>query len=251
MLVRASRLKKGLSRRAFFAAVHESVRIRYLYRRIRYLGLTERLLTWAKGDARLRLPIGIQIDVEPNDVFIDCGANVGDITSAFARTGGIVYAFEPHPTCFSILRRRFSMMPNVHLFNQGTMDRVCKLVLRTPNPPDVYDILDQTIGASFVRTDNFGMRACNRFTESEAGCIDLDAFIRQLGRRVRVLKLDIEGAEIAVLNRLLDTGTISLVDLVVVETHERWSPHFLAGTNALRERINAQGSAAKIRLDWH
>jgi hypothetical protein len=84
---------------------------------------------------------------------------------------------------------------------------------------------------------------------STAECIDLDAFIRRLGRRVRVLKLDIEGSEIAVLNRLLDTGTINLVDLVVAETHE-WNPNLLAATNALRERIDAEGLAAKVRLDW-
>jgi hypothetical protein len=66
---------------------------------------------------------------------------------------------------------------------------------------------------------------------------------------VRVLKLDIEGPENAVLNRLLDTGTIILVDLVVAETHE-WNPTLLAATNALRERIDGEGLAAKVRLDW-
>src|SRR5271155_621206 len=121
-----------------------------IYRRIRYLGLTERLWTWAKGDTRLRLSAGVEIDVKADDVFIDCGANVGDVTSLFARTGGVVYAFEPHPICFSILRRRFSMMPNVHLFNQGAMDRACNLVLRTPDAHDQYDSLDTTVGASFI-----------------------------------------------------------------------------------------------------
>jgi FkbM family methyltransferase len=215
------------------------------YRRLRYLGLTECIWTWAKRNARLHLPIGIEIVVKFDDVFIDCGANVGDVTSAFARTGGVVYAFEPHPMCYSILRRRFSMMSNVHVFNQGVLDRTCNLVLRTPVPHDQCDRLDATVSASVIPA----MHKRKIMESSTAECIDLDAFIRRLGRRVRVLKLDIEGSEIAVLNRLLDTGTINLVDLVVAETHE-WNPNLLAATNALRERIDAEGLAAKVRLDW-
>jgi len=218
------------------------------HRRIRHLGLTERVWTWLKADARLCLPIGIEIDVKPDDVFIDCGANVGDITSLFARAGGTVYAFEPHPTCFSILRRRFSMMPNVHLFNQGVMDRACTLTLNTPKAYAQYDSLDTTVAASFIPD---AMPTDTLITESAAECIDLDGFIRTLGRRVRLLKLDIEGSEVVVLNRLLDTGTINLVDLVITETHERLSPNISAATSDLRERIDAEGLAAKIRLDWY
>ena len=88
-------------------------------------------------------------------------------------------------------------------------------------------------------------------SETVVECIDLDAFIRGLERRVRILKLDIEGSEIAVLNRLMDTGAIHLVDVVVVETHERLSPDLQISTDALRKRIAAEGLETKIRLDWY
>jgi FkbM family methyltransferase len=88
------------------------------------------------------------------------------------------------------------------------------------------------------------------FTETQVECVDLDAFIRHLKKRVRLLKLDIEGSEIAVLNRLLDSGTIDLIDLVVAETHDKWIPSLFEGTDTLRHRIEAAGLSDKIRLDW-
>jgi FkbM family methyltransferase len=228
--------------------MHRGPFYKAMYRNIRYLGLVEYFWTWAKHDTCLKLPNGIEIDVKPDDILIDCGANVGSITSRFARTGAVVYAFEPHPKCWAMLKRRFSAMSNVFIFNAGVMDRQCKLILRTPNAYQKWDALETTVAASFIP----GAMHENDYsvTEIEVECIDLDLFIRNLNKRVRILKLDIEGSEIVVLNRLLDTGTIEVIDLVVVETHERQIPDLLIATNALRGRINAAGLPTKIRLDW-
>ena len=87
--------------------------------------------------------------------------------------------------------------------------------------------------------------------ETEIECISLSDFIQSLHRQVRLLKLDIEGSEIPVLNQLLDIGSINFVDLTVVETHERQMPHLLDVTAALRDRIKKEGLEKKIRLDWY
>ena len=86
--------------------------------------------------------------------------------------------------------------------------------------------------------------------ETEVECIDLASFIRELGRPVTLLKMDIEGAEVSVLNRMIDTGAIDEVQLAIVETHERFSEELAAATNALRERLSAAGMDRKVRLDW-
>jgi hypothetical protein len=62
--------------------------------------------------------------------------------------------------------------------------------------------------------------------------------------------MDIEGAEIAVLNHLIDTGAIDRVRLAVVETHERFSPELAQATETLRERLRVNRLDGKIRLDW-
>jgi FkbM family methyltransferase len=190
-----------------------------------------------------------EIDVSPGDIIIDCGANIGDVTSLFARAGATVYAFEPNPLCFTILSKRFRALPMVRCFNQGVIDRHCTLTLTTPSAHQQWDAIETTIVSSFIP----GAMHPEKYTvqEVEIECIDIDEFIRSLGRRVRLLKLDVEGAEILIINRLIDAGTIELVDLVAAETHERHIPSLIASTAALRLRIQNAGLGSKIRLDWN
>ena len=51
--------------------------------------------------------------------------------------------------------------------------------------------------------------------------VDLVASIEARSKRVALLKLDIEGSEVPVLERLLDTRVIDKIDFVFAETHER------------------------------
>ena len=78
--------------------------------------------------------LDLELMVKSGDVIIDCGANIGSVTSLFARSGAIVYAFEPNPLSFTILSRRFRAMPTVHCFNQGVFDRQCRLHPRHSKP---------------------------------------------------------------------------------------------------------------------
>ncbi|KRQ94731.1 hypothetical protein CQ12_04165 [Bradyrhizobium jicamae] len=213
-------------------------------RLIRYNGFTERAQQIARKNPLLKLgEIAHSLDVKSSDIIIDCGANVGDMTSRFARTGASVFAFEPNPLCYSILRKRFAMTPNVQCFNEGVMDRECVLSLSYPEASSEWDALDATVASSF-NVDGT-VQATN-----DVRCISLSDFIFSLRRPVKLVKMDIEGSEIQVLNSLLDSKAIDLVELMVVETHEKQQPELLAATNALRQRIRESGLGTKIRLDW-
>src|ERR1700692_1145388 len=97
---------------------------RNLRRRLRYHPIVERAQQKVRMNPVLAVPeIGFECRVNPGSLIIDCGANIGDITSTFARTGAEVYAFEPNPVCFSILSKRFSASPNIKCFNRGVMDK--------------------------------------------------------------------------------------------------------------------------------
>ena len=78
--------------------------------------------------------------------------------------------------------------------------------------------------------------------------IDLPAFIAALPR-VSLLKLDVEGSEVPILERLLDTGMASRIDCIFAETHERSVPELSARTVALRQRI-ARENLLHVSLDW-
>lgn len=192
--------------------------------------------------------VGLDLEIDADDILLDCGANVGDVSSIFARTGATVYAFEPNPLCFDVIRQRFRLMPKVHCLHNGVMDRDCVLTLSTPEPHAGFDALETTVAATFngaaLRSADYALRV------DEVRCLDVDAFVRRLGGHVRLMKVDIEGAEIEVLNRLMDTGAIDLIDQLVVETHVEQMPHLAAATQALRARIARLGLTEKICLDW-
>ena len=218
--------------------------LKELKRAIRHHPLVEQArnrLTWRAGvsfdEINLFVPLG------PGDVVIDAGANVGAITSKCARTGATVHSYEPNPTCFAILQRRFAAMPNVHLHNLGLMDENCTLTLSTPIPHNKFDSVEVTIAASFI-APSFDADV----VKEEIECVDIAGVVRQFSR-VALLKMDIEGAEIRALNRLLDEGLGNRIGMAVIETHERFSPEIAQQTCQLKERIRNSGFG-HWRLDW-
>ncbi|MEM9495670.1 MAG: FkbM family methyltransferase [Pseudomonadota bacterium] len=195
--------------------------------------------------------IGVELEIKPDDILIDGGANVGDVTSRLARTGATVYAFEPNPMCYKITRGRFALMRNVEVLNKGLMDREATLELKTPREHAQFDKFATSVSSSFVNPfENFENTDDSSFETHHVACEDLCSWIEKLGSPVRLLKLDIEGAEVAIINKLIDTGLIDKVSFAVVETHERFSDELAAQTEALRSRLAREGLNEKIRLDW-
>src|SRR5437879_2510751 len=84
---------------------------------------------FARGAPAAQPDLRAFADLQPGDIAIDAGANVGDITAVMAATGATVYAFEPNPFAFKALRRRFASNPNVHCINKAVLDRAAKLPL--------------------------------------------------------------------------------------------------------------------------
>ena len=79
--------------------------------------------------------------------------------------------------------------------------------------------------------------------------IDLDAFLDGLGGDVQVLKLDVEGAEIEILERLLESGRLAAIEHVLVEMHDRRIPGLEERGDKLRERLGAP-AYRHVRLFW-
>jgi len=205
----------------------------------------------ALGGVRRRLrPTMIErrvaaLRLQPGDVAIDCGANVGEVSAALARTGADVHAFEPDPHAFSTLVGRLGGKKNVRLYQQAVLDRAGRSRLYF-HEDAVDDPVGGSVGSSLLAFK--GNIDPERFVEVET--IDLAQFVFGFDRRVRLIKIDVEGVECPLVHHLLDTGAIEHVDTVLVEVHDRHIPELQAENQRLRERLERDGFADRVLTDW-
>ena len=182
--------------------------------------------------------------VQPGDICIDCGANIGLVTAQMVEAGGIVYAFEPNPHAFAELQRRFRNHESVHLFQKGVWDRPSTMNLYLHEWSDDDEVKWST-GSSLlpfkknVREDK----------SIEVEIIDLISFIRELKKPVGVLKIDIEGAEVEVLNRIIEDRAYEQIRWIFAETHDHKIPELKEGTDRIRKEIKRR-KIKNIHLDW-
>lgn len=179
------------------------------------------------------------------DVAIDCGANVGIYTIMMAIQGATVHAFEPDPAAHAKLVEATRDYPSVTVYQAA--------VTTTPGPVKLYfhkwaeeDPVYWSTGSSLLKAKN-NVRE-DRYTEVQG--VVLAEFIKGLDApSVRLLKMDIEGAEVEVLNQLLDEGLHERIEAAFVEVHDRRVDELREPTRLLRERLQALG-AEHFRLDW-
>ncbi len=181
--------------------------------------------------------------LKPGDIAIDCGANIGKITRRMAKPGVTVYAFEPDPSAFKSLVSSVQDLPGVICFNKAVSDHAgtAKIYFSTryaENPEKWSTGTSLLPEKSNVDPNNF--RDCE--------LVDLAEFIKRLDRPVKLVKMDIEGEEVKVLHRLIETGVIKKIGKLAVETHER-IPGLKIPTEALKKRI-AELKLKNINLNW-
>lgn len=183
-------------------------------------------------------------DLRPGDVAIDAGANVGDVTEIMAKTGATVYAFEPNPHAFKVLAKKFAGRPNVHCLNKAVLDHAERLRLYFHENAR-WNPVKWSNGSSLLSFKK-NVTAENSV---EVEAVDLAEFIRSLGVPVKLLKMDVEGVECAIIEKLIDTGLVREIGYLVAETHEEGIPELRERTEQLRRRIAAEGFT-NVNLDW-
>jgi FkbM family methyltransferase len=187
----------------------------------------------------------------PGDVVFDCGANVGDVTAPLAQTGATVHAFEPDPYAFSQLSARVQGMENVILHNVAVGVAAGSVqLMRAAN----FD--DNPKGGSVKSTVIPGGRNIN---EEAGATIDVEmialpdmirAEAAKAGGRIAFLKMDIEGAELDLLEHMQAENLFDFVGLTVAETHENKFRDLRPRFAALREAVAAAHPVTRVNLDW-
>ncbi|MGY6554757.1 MAG: FkbM family methyltransferase [Wenzhouxiangella sp.] len=203
------------------------------------------LNSWWKGPRQRRARRAFEaISLRPGDVAIDCGANVGAITRELAQGGADVHAFEPNPLAMIELERLSRPFPNVHCHAAAVSDHDGHAALFLHRKHD-QDPLGHSAGSSLVA----GKHNLDPAASLTVPVVDLARFIRELNRPVRLLKIDIEGLEVRLLEHLLDQGLLGDIEQVFCETHEFKVAGLWQECRRLRRRLDAAGMR-HVNLDW-
>ena len=121
--------------------------------------------------------------ITPGELVIDAGANIGYMSVLAATAGADVIAFEPNPELLPILRQNLGARGEVRPVALGARRHLAALI-----PPD-------------PSAHNTGLGRLGSGTDEGTVPVQVETLDAELdGRSVAVLKIDVEGAEQAVLD---------------------------------------------------
>lgn len=132
--------------------------------------------------------------IKKGDVVIDVGANIGYYTLIFAKLvgqEGKVFAFEPEPTNFNILKKnvKINEYENVILINKAVSNKTGKMTL---------DLDEINKGGHSISKNN-----SEKTIEIES--TKLDDYFKTYDGNINFIKLDIEGAEVEAIKGMSET----------------------------------------------
>ncbi len=189
--------------------------------------------------------VGSILDIiEKGEIFIDCGANFGQETPAVAAKGAEVYAFEPNPFAFKALEEKCKGLKNVHLYNKAVLDENSEMKLYFHENSDQDEVI-WSFASSLVESKSNVSKEKFKVVE----VIDLAEFIKKLNKHIKVLKIDVEGVECRIINKLIGTEIYKDIDYILVETHEKQIPTIQDDVENLKKRI-ADLKITNIDLTW-
>jgi FkbM family methyltransferase len=164
----------------------------------------------------------VTADLDATSVVVDGGAYLGEWCAAVAeRYHPVIHAYEPSPAALpqldEVARQHGGI--EVHPFALGRADGPADLHLGGPG--------SSTFGPAVEgRTTTVELRdVATAFDALDVAGIDL-------------LKLNIEGGEYDVLDRLLETGWLERIRLVSVQFHE-WHPNAYRRRRRIRRALRA------------
>lgn len=122
------------------------------------------------------------IELEKDDVVLDCGANIGLFTNVALQKGCKVYAFEPMPDAIIYLEELTDKHSQLKICPYALSDQCGTAAFHVQN----FDLL----GASMLENNNTIDK------DYEVEVMTVDAFVEKEGlERIDYIKADIEGSE--------------------------------------------------------
>jgi len=159
------------------------------------------------------------VSVEPGDVVIDVGANHGFAACRFAYQGAKVVALEPNPSVYSLL------LENIRTNHLGDhVQAIQKAVAGEPGTATLHATDRFGGGMSTLDPSFLASTGTPVDHEYEVEVTTLDRLMDELSLdRVRLVKLDCEGAELSILLSL-SPSTLERIDAFALEYHDQAYP---------------------------
>ncbi|UCH96360.1 MAG: FkbM family methyltransferase [Candidatus Aminicenantes bacterium] len=165
-------------------------------------------------------------EIRPGDTVFDIGANIGLYTLPSAlklRGSGAVYAFEPVPLWFQRLREniqlnKLSSREHVFAYNLGLSDKdeICDLVMKGV----------QGSGMGSITANYREQMDTDKMAAISVQLVRGDDFLLKEGiPRPNIVKIDVEGAELAVVQGLEKSLQSSACRFILCEVHPHFMPH--------------------------
>jgi FkbM family methyltransferase len=155
----------------------------------------------------------IQIEnIDEESVVVDIGSNFGEVIRALTDTGCRIYSFEPHPLFYNILKEEYSDRERVFLFDSAVWTCNQKRNFYFKNSPTSLN------GGATLMAEKSNILNLN--LNVKVTCLDIAEVVDAL-EFVDVLKMDVEGAEYELLDRLYETGVYKKVKSIYFEDHSR------------------------------
>ena len=181
--------------------------------------------------------------LQKGSLVIDAGANVGEFTKLFLDKGFKVHAFEPDTIALKELKKKCEISKELKLYEAavGLKNERQKLYR--------YRKFDESNPYSTQGSSLLNYRSGKNKPFIEIKVIDFIEYLKQQTDNISLLKMDIEGIEIDILNKIIDEDLHKKIKFIFVETHERFSHSLGLETAKLKLRIKKL-KIRNINLDW-
>ncbi len=203
--------------------------------------------SFAYGSWEPEVVRSIQKHVMPRTRVLDIGAQSGFYSLLLSRLvgpEGMVFAFEPLPANFRILEEnvRLNNIQNVMIRREAVSEHSGKIRFEFPHEEP------SLVAGPLIEGDDLGT--------FQVPSVSLDDFVRQTGHSIQFIKMDVEGAETAVLRGAVQSLK-AFHPPMIIELHYDGSqkgPHpaipLLESLGYRMEWLNEAGHRCNVFAEW-
>jgi FkbM family methyltransferase len=146
----------------------------------------------------------IKHNIASEDIVFDVGGYVGVFTKNInKRSHPQIYVFEPVKKYYSVLQKKFGALSNIKLYNIGLSNNTEQIKINiTGETSSVYEDASDS-------------------THETISLVDIREFVEKENLRgdIKLISMNIEGAEYSLIERILDTKLINNIEILQIQFH--------------------------------